>query len=85
MQIKDAVEQLVTSVPLPEQELEEMFLGQNTGPRRSPMLNIFFFFVGMTLLGIGIYRTYLFTSQEDPHGAVIKQYEDNDLSKRYKK
>lgn len=81
MRIKEAVEQLVNSLPLPEEELEQIYKAQDTGPKRSTFINIVFFFIGMSLLVIGVYKTYLFSSQEDPHGAVLRQYEQAEVEK----
>lgn len=72
MQIKHAVEQLVASIPIPEEQLEQLYKEQYTRERKSVFLNMLFFFIGMSLLLIGVYKTYLFTSQPDPNGAVRK-------------
>lgn len=70
MQIRDAMEKLVESFPVPEQELEALYLDQESEGKNSVFVNILFFFIGVSLLAVGVYKTYLFTSQEDPHGAV---------------
>ena len=73
MQIKHAVEQLVGSVLIPDEKINELYNEQYTKPKKSVILNMLFFVVGMALLIIGVYQTYLFTSQQDPHGAVLKR------------
>lgn len=77
MQIKQAVEQLVASVDIPEEKLLELYHAQYTRPKKSVFLNMLFFVIGIILLIIGVYKTYLFTSQQDPHGAVLKRIESS--------
>ena len=44
MLIRDAVQQLVHSFSVPEEEIESLYQSQKVGPKRSTFLNIVFFF-----------------------------------------
>ena len=81
MLIRDAVQRLVHSFSVPEEEIESLYQSQKVGPKRSTFLNIVFFFLGISLLIIGVYKTYLLTSQPDPHGAVLKRFKETSKEK----